>query len=273
MGIELFSKKTAESNRIAGWLTPNEFALLEAICDTLLPSLEPPKGSTEKVAAYYRSCARDLDVARQIAEKLGQESSEVQADIRLFLTLFTAPPIGLLLAGSARPFVALTQAKREQYLLALANSPVGPFRQGYQGLKRLAGLIYFSAVDSQGSNPNWAVLEYAAPAPPPSVSRTIDPLVISKDITLEADVVVIGSGAGGGVVAGELARAGKRVIVLEKGGYNYEGNFTWQEAQAMPELFLKRGALSTKDLGIIMLAGSTLGGGTVGQLDDFSTHT
>lgn len=262
MGIVLFSKKAAESSRIAGWLTPAEFAILEAICDTLLPSLEPPKGSAEKVAAYYRSCARDLDVAGQIAEKLGQESSEVQADIRLFLTLFTAPPIGLLLARSARPFMALTQAKREQYLLALANSPVGPFRQGYQGLKRLAGLIYFSAVDSQGSNPNWAVLDYDAPAPPASVSRTIDPLVISKDITLEADVVVIGSGAGGGVVAGELARAGKRVIVLEKGGYNYEGNFTWQEAQAMPELFLKRGALSTKDLGIIMLAGSTLGGGT-----------
>jgi choline dehydrogenase-like flavoprotein len=255
-------EKATESS-IAGWLTPNEFAILEAICDTLLPSLEPPKESTEAVAAYYRRCARDLHVAQLIAEKLGQESPEVQADIRRFLTLFTAPPIGLLLAGSARPFVALTQAKREQYLLALANSPIGPFRQGYQGLKRLAGLIYFSAVDNQGTNPNWATLEYAAPVPPPTVSQTIAPLVISKDTTLEADVVVIGSGAGGGVVAGELAKAGKRVIVLEKGGYNYEGNFTWQEAQAMPELFLKRGALSTKDLGVIMLAGSTLGGGTV----------
>jgi choline dehydrogenase-like flavoprotein len=255
-------EKATESN-IAGWLTSNEFAILEAICDTLLPSLEPPKESSETVAAYYRRCARDLQVAQLIAQKLGQESPEVQADIRRFLTLFTAPPIGLLLAGSARPFVALTQAKREQYLLALANSPIGAFRQGYQGLKRLAGLIYFSAVDSQGTNPNWSILEYAAPAPPPTVSQSIAPLVISKNTTLEADVVVIGSGAGGGVVAGELARAGKRVIVLEKGGYNYEGNFTWQEAQAMPELFLKRGALSTKDLGVIMLAGSTLGGGTV----------
>jgi choline dehydrogenase-like flavoprotein len=255
-------EKATESN-IAGWLTSNEFAILEAICDTLLPSLEPPKESSEKVAAYYRRCARDLQVAQLIAQKLGQESPGVQADIRRFLTLFTAPPIGLLLAGRARPFVALTQAKREQYLLALANSPIGPFRQGYQGLKRLAGLIYFSALDSQGTNPNWSILEYAAPAPPPTVPQSIAPLVISKNTTLEADVVVIGSGAGGGVVAGELARAGKRVIVLEKGGYNYEGNFTWQEAQAMPELFLKRGALSTKDLGVIMLAGSTLGGGTV----------
>jgi len=262
----------AKENTIAGWLTPKEFAILEAICDTLIPSLEPPAGSTEKVAAYYRGCASDLQVAQQIAEKLGQEGPELQADIHLFLTLFTAPPIGLFLAGSVRPFTELPRARREQYLLALANSPIGPFRQGYQGLKRLTGLIYFSAVNSQGVNPNWAILEYAAPPPPPAVSRSITPLEISKDTTLEADVVVIGSGAGGGVVAGELARAGKRVVVLEKGGYNYEGNFTWQEAQAMPELFLKRGALSTKDLGVIMLAGGTLGGGTaVNWMTSFRT--
>jgi len=53
------------------------------------------------------------------------------------------------------------------------------------------------------------------------------------------------------------------VIVLEKGGYNNEADFTLQEAEAMPELYLKRGALTSKDLGVIVLAGSTLGGGTV----------
>ena len=74
--------------------------------------------------------------------------------------------------------------------------------------------------------------------------------------------MVIGSGAGGGVVAGELAMAGKSVIVLEKGGYHNEATFTLQEAQAMPELYLKRGTLTSKDLGVIVLAGSTLGGGT-----------
>jgi choline dehydrogenase-like flavoprotein len=253
-----------QESRIAGWLAPNEFAILEAICDTLLPSLEPAAGSSEAVAAYYRRCAGDLHLAQLMAETLGQQSQEMQADIRLFLSLFTAPPVGLLLAGRVRPFLALTRAKREQYLLALSNSPLGPFRQGFQGLKRLAGLLYFSALDGQSDNPNWSVLDYTPPQPPQlAVSQPIVPLAISKDVTLEADVVVIGSGAGGGVVAGELARAGKSVIVLEKGGYNHEGNFSLREAQAMPELFLKRGALATKDLGVIMMAGSTLGGGTV----------
>src|SRR6266567_8521948 len=146
----------------------------------------------------------------------------------------------------------------------MANSPLGQLRQGYQAIKRLASFIYYSVPDAQGVNPNWEVLDYAAPTPPPAdVPQPIKPLAITGDTTLEADAVVIGSGAGGGVVAGELAKAGKSVVILEKGGYNSESDYTWQEAQATPELFLKCGTLTTKDLGVIILAGSTLGGGTV----------
>lgn len=39
------------------------------------------------------------------------------------------------------------------------------------------------------------------------------------DLTLDCDVVVVGSGAGGAVVAHELTAAGQRVIVLEEGPY------------------------------------------------------
>src|SRR5581483_10620466 len=88
-------------------------------------------------------------------------------------------------------------------------------------------------------------------------------LAITEDTTLECDAVVIGSGAGGGVVAGELALAGKAVIVLEKGGYQNEADFTLLEAQAISELYLDRGLLTSKDLSMNILAGSTLGGGTV----------
>ena len=175
-----------------------------------------------------------------------------------------SPVTGLILVGSAKPFIALSQEQREKYLTAMANSPLAALRQGYQAMKRLSGFIFFSVPDTQGVNPNWEVLEYPAPAPPPAdAPQPIKPLTISEDTTLEADAVVIGSGAGGGVVAGELALAGKSVVVLEKGGYNNEANFTLQEAQATPELYLKRGTLTTKDLGVIVLAGSTLGGGTV----------
>lgn len=258
------SHATTTESLVAGWLPANEFAILEAVCDTLLPSLEPPAASSEAVTAYYRRCARDLHVAQRIAEIVAQENPQAQAKFRQLLALLASPIAGLLLAGSPRPFVSLAQAKREQYLYALANSSLGQLRQGYQAMKRLAGFIYFAIPNAQGINPNWDVLDYPAPTPPPAaMPQPITPLTISQDTTLEADVVIIGSGAGGGVVAGELAMAGKSVIVLEKGGYNHEANFTQQEAQAMSELYLKRATLTTKDLGIIILAGSTLGGGTV----------
>ena len=50
--------------------------------------------------------------------------------------------------------------------------------------------------------------------------------------TLEADVVVVGSGSGGGVAAAVLAEAGKRVIILEAGGYYNESDFVQSELAA-----------------------------------------
>src|SRR6266705_220467 len=263
---------TTTGNLIAGWLTSDEFSVLEAVCDTLLPSLEPPGGSSEIVAAYYRRSARDLNVAHLVAETVSYENEQAKADFRRLLALLSSPAAGLLLAGSPRPFKALPQEKREKYLTAMANSPIGQLRQGYQSIKRLAGFFFFAALDTTGVNPNWDALDYQAPTPPIDVPQPIKPLRITEDITLEADAVIIGSGAGGGVVAGELAMAGKSVVVLEKGGYNNEANFTLQEAQAAPELYLKRGTLTSKDLGIIVLAGSTLGGGTtVNWMTSFRT--
>jgi len=61
---------TATESLVAGWLTLNEFAILEAVCDTLFPSLNPPAGSSEAVVAYHRRCARDLNLAQLVVETL-----------------------------------------------------------------------------------------------------------------------------------------------------------------------------------------------------------
>ena len=51
------------------------------------------------------------------------------------------------------------------------------------------------------------------------------------------DVVVVGSGAGGGVVAGELADAGVSVLLLESGPHKTAADFTRWEAHANHELW------------------------------------
>ena len=63
-------------------------------------------------------------------------------------------------------------------------------------------------------------------------------VVQAKDVSqsrldLVADVVVVGSGAGGAVAAYELARSGKSVIVLEAGPYVPSSAFTEDFTKAM----------------------------------------
>jgi choline dehydrogenase-like flavoprotein len=247
----------------ATWLSPSELAILESVCDTLLPSLDPPAGVSEEVAAYYRRRAADLQVAARMAELLALENDERKTQIRQLLMIMASPLTSLFLVGSAHAFPDLSQQQRERYLLALASSPLGLLRQGFQALKRLAAFVFFSVLDEQGKNPNWQVLDYEPPQGPPASEPALETFPITEDTVLEADAVVIGSGAGGGVVAGELARAGKSVVVLEKGGYYREETFPTQEGRGMVELYLQRGLLTSRDLGITVLAGSTLGGGTV----------
>jgi choline dehydrogenase-like flavoprotein len=51
------------------------------------------------------------------------------------------------------------------------------------------------------------------------------------------DVVVVGSGAGGGVVAGELAERGRNVLLLETGPHLTAADFTRWEAKASHDLW------------------------------------
>jgi hypothetical protein len=73
---------------------------------------------------------------------------------------------------------------------------------------------------------------------------------------------VVGSGAGGGDIAGELAGAGLDVVVLEAGGHAEEADFPADELSALRELYWRGGLNLTEDGNVAILAGATLGGGS-----------
>ena len=79
------------------------------------------------------------------------------------------------------------------------------------------------------------------------------------------DVVVVGSGAGGGVVAGELADRGRRVLLLEVGPHKTAADFTRWEARAAHDLWWPiRFALIDGGAGgaVGLVAGRCVGGST-----------
>jgi choline dehydrogenase-like flavoprotein len=82
-------------------------------------------------------------------------------------------------------------------------------------------------------------------------------------MTLEADVCVVGSGAGGGVMAGVLSERGLKAVVLEAGGYFDDADFDQLEIPAYRNLYWRGGPRPTGDMNVTLQAGCCLGGGTV----------
>jgi choline dehydrogenase-like flavoprotein len=223
---------------------------LGAVCDTVAPSLARP----EDPDGFWARAASDVGVPPALELVLETLPAEQQAGMAQLLE-------GL----AAQGFADASQRSREQLLRNLAL--LGP--EAAAGVGALTGLTLFLAYgvpDPQtGSNPNWRVFGYPGPvSAPPAEPKTISPLVPDGDaLELEADACVVGSGAGGGVIAAHLAAAGLRVVVLEAGGYFNEADFNQLEMWAYQNLYYRGGPTPTADANVTLQAGATLGGGTV----------
>jgi choline dehydrogenase-like flavoprotein len=199
------------------------------------------------VATFIPRDARLDRVSALVETAIESLSPGRRKELILFLDLLTAPM-------SAAPL-------RAAVLRALADAPVAELRAGFAALKRLALFIAYAESEPDSPNPTWPRIGYPGPR---DDRRSESPLALAAardGETVSADVVVVGSGAGGGVAAAEFARAGKRVVVLEAGGAYFAQDYTQRE-QSFADLYLDRGLCSSKDLGVVVLAGATLGGGT-----------
>lgn len=80
--------------------------------------------------------------------------------------------------------------------------------------------------------------------------------------TLDTDVLIIGSGAGGGVVAKVLSDNGNKCLIVEKGIYAPTGEKSRSQLEGFGELYQYGGFFSSENCSISILAGSVFGGGT-----------
>src|SRR5262245_2163333 len=78
------------------------------------------------------------------------------------------------------------------------------------------------------------------------------------------DCLVVGSGPGGATVAHELWRAGRRVVLLEKGPFVVWGSM---DTRSHPRLMYLGDRAATADNGIVIRSGETLGGGSAVNID------
>jgi choline dehydrogenase-like flavoprotein len=229
---------------------------LEAVCDTVVPAI----GAHDDDPALREFLARgasEMQIAGQIEALMGQAMNAEQ------IQGFAA-----LLDGLAQyDFASLPLEARTQILHDVSSSS-HEARLGVLALRNSTLLFYYGLPGESGRNPNWEAIGYpgpiSAPPSPEQAPKTIEVLAPDGDEqTLTADVCVVGSGAGGAVIAAQLQSAGKSVLVLEMGGYRNEADFKQLELPGLLELYLGGGLLASEDGSISIFAGSTLGGGTV----------
>jgi len=237
----------------------SQLEALRAACDALVPSVpraDDPHG-------FWGRAAHDIGVAEQVAALVEALPIAQQKEFGQLLDLLGSRLLGLTWLGPLKPITTLTPAQRETMLQRWLRSPIPQLRKGFCTLKDATALFFYGSSTADAPNPNWPALGYPGPiSAPPDVEHPIRPLAPEQDVTLTCETVVVGSGAGGGVVAGELAEAGQDVIVVEKGPYADRPDFTQREVETMQRLYEQKGGLTTKSGSVSVLAGSCLGGGT-----------
>ncbi|KAH6813757.1 Long-chain fatty alcohol dehydrogenase family protein [Perilla frutescens var. frutescens] len=191
-------------------------------------------------------------------------------------------------------FSELSIKKRESILQKWSRGTIFlPLRSVFFFLKVTCFYTFFSLTDEKWENPAWGAIGYHVEEVENSAEhekeRPLEKGIIEAEsqndeaslkqslihkglqitdnakentINIQCDVVIVGSGCGGGVAAAVLANAGLKVVVLEKGHYFVAEDYTGLEGPSMNELYASGGIFATQDGKIILLAGSTVGGGS-----------
>jgi len=227
---------------------------LRQVCDTFVPSVDVPDDPT----GFFARPASALMIPEAIEQQLasGAVAEEQLAGLRQLLD-----------ALAAQGFNEAPQAAREQMLHGFMDADPGALA-GLSAFRGLTLMLFYGIPDpATGRNPNWEAIGYPGPrASPPSPDEAPKTISVTRpaeaDLTLTAEVVVVGSGSGGGVIAGELASAGKDVVVLEAGGYYNEADFNQLELWAYEKLYRAGGVAPTVNGSLVLMTGSNLGGGS-----------
>ncbi len=231
-------------------LTPVQREVLRALVDTAVPALPPPDGEDDP-HGFWATPGSAVGADAGLELFLSQLTEVDQAGIAQLLD-------GLAMLGfqhqgrnTREGMLGTLMAMAPEALIAVST------------LRGASCLLAHSIPDETGQNPFWKQYGYPGPQFAPSTAEPYITCHVPADgEVIEADVVVVGSGAGGGTIAGVLAAQGKKVVVLEAGGATSERDYRQLEIEASATMMYRAGLSVSADGNIGLLAGATLGGGT-----------
>ncbi|MEK7487303.1 MAG: GMC family oxidoreductase [Planctomycetota bacterium] len=90
---------------------------------------------------------------------------------------------------------------------------------------------------------------------------------IQRDLKIQTDICIVGSGAGGSAAATEASKKGKQVLLLEAGSYLTPKDFNQLEDEMYSHLFWEKGGRANQDQSIQLIQGRGVGGSTLHNLN------
>jgi hypothetical protein len=236
------------------YLHPVAFGALTALAEVLIQGPEeaiPPETVAHNVDDYLHTLqAREKGRVQLALVALG-----------LWPLLTARPPLPAMSPASRKAFlenrfIAEDAPRRTFVLLRPLLQPV------IRTASQMTYLGYY------GDSRSWKPIGYkrysertgAKPPPAPDRLPRVDSL--PGPPAGRYDVIVIGSGAAGGILAHRFAQAGRRVLVLERGPHVHPGKFTDDEVRQYLRLYNEGALQLATNFKLQVLQGMCLGGGT-----------
>ena len=235
-------------------LSPRQRRALAAISDTFAPGGDGVPSASA------------LGVPEAIAEAIDHNPREAERkQLAMLLTAFESRVVTAVGGGGLKRFSALPADKREGVLRSWADSGLKERRGAFHALRRAVLVHYYALPQNGGGSPVWEAIGYPGPLGPnpDAPPKPLKPLAVDGPTELECDVVIVGSGAGGGTAAGVLAAAGLDVVIVEAGDYYDDEDFDGGELSGLRRMYLNAGGMASDDGSLGLAAGACLGGGTV----------
>jgi choline dehydrogenase-like flavoprotein len=265
-------------------LSARHRAVLEAVARRVVPHA-------------YDGTGPAVDVVARVEARLASAPPERVRDLELALAVLGSRAAAFMLSGMIGPFPRLSPERQDALLRRWSTSPLTSARAIYQGVRRLVLAVYYTTPESHEDIGYLGPLHLrepvyswegpvSAPGEPDAdepvaratlgtgMPRAVDLGVHLARVTpsnrqpsdgtrATADVIVIGSGAGGAVVAARLAELGRDVLVLEEGSLVSADELTEREGDMTARLYAESGMRATDDLSFVLLQGAAVGGGTL----------
>jgi choline dehydrogenase-like flavoprotein len=251
-----------------GYLMPFEFRAVEALADCLVQSAPAPAPAWSAALTLDRYLS-SFPSSRLVLTRLAITGLELAP------IAWLQAPLSILSPMARRRFLDLrfkqdisAKEGRVPILDALRNQLQGAIRIGMQaayigcysdaGIQRAIGYTPFSQRFA-----DFQKIQKRRPYPALTVTTPNEVARMGLDVITDADVVVIGSGAAGSILAEQLLAQGREVLMLEKGLFVDPDDFQEDEVHQISHLYADGALQVSQSYRFQVLQANCVGGGTV----------